>query len=301
MKTPDFFVVGGSSCGTTALCTYLTDHPNICFARTKEPHFFSDDFPLQRADHDFESYWRRNFSYFDPKTHVVLGEGSGTYYVSSVAIPNILARNPAAKFIYMVRDPVEMIHSWHYHVRFGSGVTDSLEEAWERWQPRIGDPEMRAEDGNLRFRQYRALGSLGRRLEFIKSIVPADQLMVIVFDDFVRDTKTVYEQVLGFIGAPSDGRTDFPRVNPARLQRSYVLGRITRSIPKWVVNSAREFKHLTGLNHVPMNVFAMLNTKPVKRAELSPAFRKRLVAEFEPEIQLLEKHLARDFNGWRAS
>jgi hypothetical protein len=34
MKTPDFFVVGGSSCGTTALCTYLTDHPNICFART---------------------------------------------------------------------------------------------------------------------------------------------------------------------------------------------------------------------------------------------------------------------------
>src|SRR5947209_7116555 len=131
MRTPDFFIVGASKCGTTALSEYLTNHPKVCFASTKEPHFFSDDFPLQKLDDDFNTYWRRNFSHFDTKRHVALGEGSGTYYVSSVAIPNILSINPAAKFIYMVRDPVEMIHSWHYHVQFGTGETESLEEAWE--------------------------------------------------------------------------------------------------------------------------------------------------------------------------
>jgi hypothetical protein len=300
MRNPDFFVVGASKCGTTALCEYLTEHPNICFASTKEPHFFSDDFPKQKLDGDFNTYWRRNFSHFDPSSQTVLGDGSGTYYISSVAIPNILARNPGAKFIYMIRDPVEMVHSWHYHVQFGTGETDTLEQAWERRQPRISDPELRAEDGNLRFRQYRALGSLGRRLGFMKSIIPYGQLMVIVFDDFVDDPKAVYEQVLSFIGAPSDGRTHFPQVNQAQVQRSYLLGRVVTSIPKWMINASRELKRALGLPHVPTNIFRMLNSKPVKRRPLSPDFRKRLSAEFEPEIRLLEQYLMRDLSHWRA-
>ena len=38
---PDFFVVGAPRCGTTAISKYLSDNPNICFSRPKEPHFFS--------------------------------------------------------------------------------------------------------------------------------------------------------------------------------------------------------------------------------------------------------------------
>lgn len=121
MRIPDFFIVGASKCGTTALSEYLSQHPNICFARTKEPHFFSDDFSRQKVDDNFVQYWRRNFSYFNALKHKVIGEGSGTYYISDVAVKNILAQNPAAKFIYMVRNPVEMVYSWHYHVQFGGG------------------------------------------------------------------------------------------------------------------------------------------------------------------------------------
>ena len=128
----------------------------------------------------------------------------------------------------MVRDPVEMVHSWHYHWHFGTGETKGLEEAWETEQPRIADPEMRTDDGNLRFLKYRALASLGRRLEFMKAIIPPGQLMTIVYDDFVRDPKAVYEQVLCFIGVPADGRTEFPRVNQARQQRSHLLGKCLR-------------------------------------------------------------------------
>ena len=125
----------------------------------------------------------------------------------------------------MVRDPVEMVHSWHYHWHFGTGETKGLEEAWETEQPRIADPEMRMDDGNLRFLKYRALASLGRRLEFMKGIIPPGQLMTIVYDDFVRDPKAVYEQVSCFIGVPADGRTEFPRVNQARRAAQLFLGK----------------------------------------------------------------------------
>lgn len=36
MKKPDFFLVGAPKCGTTAMCDYLDQHPEICFSSIKE-------------------------------------------------------------------------------------------------------------------------------------------------------------------------------------------------------------------------------------------------------------------------
>lgn len=299
MRIPDFFIVGASKCGTTALSEYLSQHPRICFARTKEPHFFSDDFPRQKVDDNFVQYWRRNFSYFDALKHKAIGEGSGTYYISDVAVKNILTKNPAAKFIYMVRNPVEMVYSWHYHVQFGGGPRIGLEDAWNAQPAGAHGLELRQQDGDQRFLQYRTLASLGHWLEKLKSVVPPNQLMVIVLDDLMRDPKAVYEEVLSFIGVPSDGRESFPIVNQNRVQRSRVLGFIGASIPRWVVNSAREFKHLAGLSHVSLNFIVRLNSKPAKRPPLPNSFRSRLVMEFEQDVRLLERHLGRDLSGWR--
>jgi hypothetical protein len=123
--------------------------------------------------------------------------------------------------------------------------------------------------------------------------------MVIVFDDFIRNPKEIYENVLTFIGVPSDGREKFPRVNPSRVQRSKLVGRLTELIPRWVYTAAREFKHFVGLPAVPLNFIVRLNSKPVKRPPLSAALKKQLIAEFEPDVRLLEQLLSRDLSHWR--
>jgi hypothetical protein len=299
MRIPDFFIIGASKCGTTALSEYVAEHPNVCFARTKEPHFFSDDFPKQKLDHNLDEYWRRNFSYFDARKHRVIGEGSGTYYISEVAIANILKQNPAAKFIYMVRNPVDMIHSWYYDLRFSNSENVSLEEGWDLQPLRLQGFKLPRQLREPRFLQYRMMGSLGRRLEVLKKLIPRGQLMVIVFDDFIRDPKQTYEKVLAFVGVPSDGRASFPQSNMAKVQRNRLLGYISASTPRWVSKVAHKFKGFIGLRHTRLNVFAALNAKTVRRAPLAPDFRKRLVMEFEPEVRLLEQHLNRDLSGWR--
>jgi hypothetical protein len=45
---PNFFIVGAPRCGTTALYTFLKQHPDIFMADDKEPHFFGRDlyFPV---------------------------------------------------------------------------------------------------------------------------------------------------------------------------------------------------------------------------------------------------------------
>ncbi len=298
-RIPDFYVIGASKCGTTALSDYLRRHPNVCFARTKEPHFFAEDRPTQRADLTLEEYWRRNFSYYNPTKHLITGEGSGTYYTSNVAIPRILQLNPSAKFIYMVRNPVDMVHSWYNDLRYSSSEELELEDAWDLQNIRAQGKSIPKFCPDPFILQYRALASLGSRLEFLKGVIPPEQLKVILLDDFSRDTRAVYEGTLKFLNLPSDGRSEFPLVNGSKAPRSLLLSRISASYPRWLYNGVREFKHLTGLNHIQLNVIAKLNSKPAPKTPLSSPFRQRLQTEFEPEIQLLERLLDRDLSHWR--
>ena len=38
---PDFIIAGAPKCGTTALAFFLSEHPNVCISRIKEPRFFT--------------------------------------------------------------------------------------------------------------------------------------------------------------------------------------------------------------------------------------------------------------------
>jgi len=39
-RKPNFFIVGAPKCGTTALHTYLGQHPDIFVSEPKEPNYF---------------------------------------------------------------------------------------------------------------------------------------------------------------------------------------------------------------------------------------------------------------------
>ena len=105
-----------------------------------------------------------------------------------------------------------------------------------------------------RLLQYREMGKLGGRLEILRSIIPPDQLMVIVFDDLTANTKRIYEQVLEFIGVPSDNRQTFPAINENKVQRSRVrlLGRLLiSSMPTSLYRAVLDFKKIGGYIEYP--------------------------------------------------
>jgi hypothetical protein len=114
---PDFFIVGAPRCGTTSLSRYLARHPQISFSEPKEPHYFSQvskDFSTLEVQ---ENYLARFFRHRQ-NSHQAVGEGSVSYLYSQQAIDQILKFNPRAKFIAMVRNPIDMIHSYHYRLLF---------------------------------------------------------------------------------------------------------------------------------------------------------------------------------------
>src|SRR5881296_627147 len=55
-RMPTFFIVGAPRCGTTALYSYLRQHPDVFLPDNKEPHFFNTDMNSGGAIRDESEY-----------------------------------------------------------------------------------------------------------------------------------------------------------------------------------------------------------------------------------------------------
>jgi hypothetical protein len=296
---PDFFIVGAPKCGTTALYRYLRLHPNIYMPAKKEPHFFAKDLGSYPAIKTMDQY---SALFADAKEwHYQVGEASVYYLRSAVAIPNIRAFNPEARIVAMFRNPVEMVHSLHSQLRYWSEETVAdFEAAWRLQEPRSRGLDLPPGSRGAFLLQYAEMGRLGSQLERLLSVFPADQVQLILYDDFAASPRQVYDDVIASLGLPHDGRTEFPRINENKRTRVDWLRNFIRKPPPVLRQAYREVKARVGrkgLNAVRQGVIERLTMKE-RREPLSPAFRAELVEVFRDEVALLGRLLGRDLSHW---
>ena len=80
-KSPNFFLVGGPKCGTTAMVEYLRTHPDIFISEPKEPNFFADDMPKMKYVDSLKAY----LNLFNKVKHEkVIGDASIFYMFSNI-------------------------------------------------------------------------------------------------------------------------------------------------------------------------------------------------------------------------
>ena len=126
---PSFFIIGAPKCGTTTLYSWLKSHPDIFMPGGKEPHFFaqnlSDRYCRIRHHDDY-------MALFDSaRNDQCCGEASVLYSMHPQAIEAILEWSPVAKFIFMLRNPVDMAPSYHRQllINLEEDIED-FEQAW---------------------------------------------------------------------------------------------------------------------------------------------------------------------------
>jgi glycosyltransferase involved in cell wall biosynthesis len=294
---PNFFIIGAPKSGTTSLSEYLKDHPNVFFSPVKEPHFFDLD-TSKRLKLKLGTYLSL-FSQADPNVHKAIGEGSTGYLFSKVAVSEILKFNPDSRFIVMLRNPVELVWSWHAEMYF-EGVENvyDFEEAWKLEKERRNGKNIPKACWEPQKLFYSEWGKLGDQMERLFSVVPRDRVKVILFDDFAVDTKGVYEDVLSFLGVPSDGRNDFQTANENKAIRYPWL-------QQRLAVAANNFRLVRAVSGLKLNLgiglskkLLLLNSKPSNRAPISPELRAELVGYFCGDVQKLSKLLNRDLSHW---
>jgi Sulfotransferase family len=131
---PNLVVIGAMKCGTSALHALLGRHPEVAMSRPKELNFF---FGPERADGAAAwaaGNWHRGLAWyarhFDPCA-AVRGESSPGYTSPShpEAAPRMAAVLPAARLVYLVRDPVRRAVSQYLHHRAEGTERRPLEQA----------------------------------------------------------------------------------------------------------------------------------------------------------------------------
>lgn len=295
---PDFFIVGAPKCGTTALYSYLKDHPAIYMSPVKEPRLFSVELPGLNGVRSMDEYLRL---FADAPAGALRGEASTTYLVSDAAVPAILQNNPGAKMIAMVRNPIDMAVSLHGYLLYmlEEDVPD-FETAWRLQEARARGMRLPRGHADPMMLQYAQMCALGDQLERFLRRVPEGQALVVLYDDFVSDTRATYVSILKFLGVRDDGQQDFPRVNARKRWRFPILNELqarafTLGRPYQL---ARSVAHAFGIS--PAALIHRYNQELTRRPSLRPAFREELIQSFEPQIDRLSRLLGRDLSHWKA-
>jgi hypothetical protein len=293
IQPPNFFIIGAPKCGTTALSEYLRSHPNVYFSEPKEPNYFNSDVISRKIYHytSLEDYLEKCFS--GSQGYAAVGEGSVRYLASTKAVPAILNLWPHAKFIVMLRNPVDLGYSlFHQHLRNENENVATYEEAWGLQESRRSGNNIPATCAHPSLLQYSARCKLGDQLEKLFATIPnRNNILVISFNDFTRNTQQVYERVLNFLELPSDRRTEFPPINEYSAPRSAVLEKIlgVKKLPL-VREISKKIKSWLGITHWPLLLWiTRSNYKKLEKIPMSPEFRTFLTEYFRSDVEKVKQ------------
>jgi len=203
----------------------------------------------------------------------------------------------------MLRNPVDMAYSLHAQkVRSGDEDITDFESAWNaRLDRELGEliPLRCREPRHLLYHRACALGEQVQRLF---KLVPPEQCMCILFEDFKSDPEGTYRNVLDFCGLRDVGRANFPQINVNVRYRFGFIQSLLKRIPRSWHIAFQRLKHRVGIQSLGiLPALKRINEVPERRPPLPEQLREEIAREFKSDIELLSQLLERDLSHWTAS
>ena len=218
---PGFVILGAQKAGTTSLFKYLSQHPQVRSPMKKEVHYFDLNFSKG------STWYRAHFPRRSDTDCGSAGNGekeitfdSSPYYLFHPAVPERLkAMLPQAKFVVMLRNPVDRAYSHYWH---------EVELGYERLPLRAAfaeeDSRLRGEMERLQIdaryqsfahRHYSYL-SRGLYVEQVKrwfELFSPEQFLFIKSERFFADPDTETNWILRFVGLAGSSRIHYRPFN----------------------------------------------------------------------------------------
>jgi hypothetical protein len=298
------FIVGAPRCGTTALSKHLAQHPQVCFSKPKETHFFLLEPDRGEPETERRRFLARHFPELGPE-HAVLADGSVSYLYAPQAIARALRAFPEARFVVGLRNPADLVRSYHARMVYMTEEdVEDFERAWDLQEERAAGRMIPRGCREPRLLQYREVGRLATHLERLQAQVGRERVLAYLFDDFVQDPHAVYAAVLRFAGLPLDeprpvrtarGHQTFER----RWLRALSLGKIGVPMP-WLIDLYLSNAGWLRPTLRPLRrLIKQRNTVPAAPPAMPAPLRARLTTEYAPEVERLERLLGRDLSAWQ--
>ncbi|HNR77007.1 MAG TPA: sulfotransferase [Parvularculaceae bacterium] len=183
MTLPDFVIIGAMKCGTSTLHAQLAAQQQFFMSEPKEPNFFSDDAVYAKG----EKWYRGLFA--DAPAGAIKGESS-THYAKLPTHPQTIERLaaliPEAKFIYVMRDPVDRLISHYIHEWTQGVIACPIDEAIDK------HPEL------IAYSRY------AYQLEPWVRRFGKERILPVMFETMTKEKDAELKRIAAFLGAEGD-------------------------------------------------------------------------------------------------
>lgn len=213
-------MVGAPKTGTSSFFRYLAGHPDIFLPAVKELHYFaypevSDtyyDVPFVTSESEYLSLFdnRRN--------EKAAGDLSPSYLFHTRAAERIREFQPEARIIISLRNPIKRAIS-HYLMDVRLGYQD---------RP-LAEFMQRTEENRLFHTQYIEVGMYSNQIQAYLDSFGPDNVLILFYDDLVRDPQAYLRQVLAFLGVDQQYPIDMAVHNAFSMPRFGFVSSLFRS------------------------------------------------------------------------
>jgi hypothetical protein len=290
MTMPNFLIIGAMKSGTTALYYYLEQHPQIYMSPVKEPNFFcleGQENPDPKAISDSETY-RRLFK--GASGERALGEASHCYLYEAKAIECIKSYVPEAKFIAILRNPVDRAYSHFLHmVRNGTEPITDFTHALR-------------EDENGSHRKRTPQDYIGRGFYYVQlkryfDNFHRDQIRIYLYDDLNSAPIDTLQDAFRFLEVDDSFVPDVSvKRNVSGYPKSQALDELLRPGP---ITHALKLYLPAELRWPLSRVHDKIKSRNlVKPPPVPSTVRRRLIEVYREDILKLQELIHRDLSEW---
>jgi Sulfotransferase family len=299
--TPDFFIVGAPKSGTTALYSYLNQHPDVFLPARKDLPFFGQDLDLRFSWHYGREHERLDqyLSWFSAAAGVKrIGDACVWYLLSTCAAEEIRAFAPHARIVAILRNPADMMYA--QHSQFLTNLNENLPDFADALAAEVERAKGRRIPRHAhlpRGLQYRETARYAEQIERYFSAFGRERVHVLLYDEFCSNTADEVRKVLQFLGVDDSAPLNLKVVNANRSVRSRLLQRIAMAPP---TRLEAVYHGLTPkVTHgVAARAVERLNLREEPRPQMDCALRSRLVDEMASDVRRLSELLDRDLSAW---
>lgn len=304
MKTPDLFLIGAPKAGTSALADVLAGHPDV-FAAKKEPRYFDaavfHDDPLKHAFRSLADYLGLYRSRAAQAAHYRLDASTFIMYDPS-AVLRIREISPDARFLVVLRDPVEASRSMHaQRMKYADPALRELSEdfctCWQLLEERRNGTGFPEGCRNRILFRYDHLYHYERHIPPILEAIGSNPILMIDFQDLRESPEETVQMVAGFLDLDTDQFPDMRTVNASHHRSAAQGDRLRSGIIKTlarITRTGRQRLGLIGYRATTLKRVAVAlirkSTKPIPVAKLNCT--DAVVAEFAETRIFLDKLFA---------
>ncbi len=272
----------------------------------KEPCYLAPDFNCHEYPQNEEDYLQLFDGHQGQKR---VGEATSTYLYSKLAAKTIHEYAPEAKIIAMLRNPVDLVASLHaQRLKEGNECFRQLEDAIEAEADRLEGLKIPVGFYYPKeYLLYREFGKYASQLERYFSAFGRGNVLVIVFDDFHKDTEGEFKKVCNFLGLSCPNNLDYTPRNSATVPRYLFVHRATILLTRVLKIAGKRVSPLLptslvgGLWRTYLNFiqFARKSNRKTGRDRLRSETRQALTQFFLKDIEKTEEILGRDLSSWK--